>query len=492
MDIEFIKEMGFEDSGMSFHDKMQRLMAFRNEGKLYRRKCDFSGDEIISAYRDGVPYKVYKNSVWWGDEWSGLDYGREFDFSRGFFEQFDELMRDVPREGTSVFNSINCDYSSHTRESKNCYLNTLAVRSENVYYSYWAVNDKNVVDCIMVNNSEICYDCIDGENCYMCFVCQNVRDCSDCYFSFQLNGCRNCLFCSNLSNAEFYVRNKKVSEAEFKRLRDEAMADFENSKKDYFEMVNNTIHRSVDNLNCENVTGLHVFNSRNCRNVFAVDNSEDIVDTISASDGKNIYSCYSAGWPGCERVYFCDVSRGCTDIAFCVYSWFSSGLRYCDSMSSSHDCFGSVGLKHKRYCIFNKQYSKEEYELIVNKIIDHMKKTGEWGEFFPFELSPFAYNETPAMDHYPLSKEDAPTWYEASGEKRFRITEAEKSFYDRFGIPYPSKHPDDRHAERFALRNWYRLFDRKCDKCEISMKSGYSSGDKRRVYCEKCYREEVY
>ena len=31
-----------------------------------------------------------------------------------------------------------------------------------------------------------------------------------------------------------------------------------------------------------------------------------------------------------------------------------------------------------------------------------MKKTGEWGEFFPSSISPFGYNETVAMEYYPI------------------------------------------------------------------------------------------
>ena len=35
-------------------------------------------------------------------------------------------------------------------------------------------------------------------------------------------------------------------------------------------------------------------------------------------------------------------------------------------------CFGCVGFKHKQYCILNKQYTKEEYEKLVQKIIKQM------------------------------------------------------------------------------------------------------------------------
>ena len=35
-----------------------------------------------------------------------------------------------------------------------------------------------------------------------------------------------------------------------------------------------------------------------------------------------------------------------------------------------------------------------------------MRASGEWGEFFPIEISPFGYNETVAQEYFPLSKDD--------------------------------------------------------------------------------------
>ncbi|USN57470.1 MAG: hypothetical protein H6766_03385 [Candidatus Peribacteria bacterium] len=65
-------------------------------------------------------------------------------------------------------------------------------------------------------------------------------------------------------------------------------------------------------------------------------------------------------------------------------------------------CFGCDGLRNKEYCIFNQQYTKEEYNELAPKIIDHMKQTGERGEFFHPSLSPFGYNETVANEYYPV------------------------------------------------------------------------------------------
>ena len=67
--------------------------------------------------------------------------------------------------------------------------------------------------------------------------------------------------------------------------------------------------------------------------------------------------------------------------------------------------FGCVGLRNKEYCILNKQYTKEEYEKLVAKIIQQMQKTGEWGQFFHPALSPFGYNETVAEEYYPSTAE---------------------------------------------------------------------------------------
>ena len=74
---------------------------------------------------------------------------------------------------------------------------------------------------------------------------------------------------------------------------------------------------------------------------------------------------------------------------------------------NSSNLFACVSLRNKEYCILNKQYTKAEYETLVPKIIEHMKKTGEWGEFFPASISPFGYNETVAQEYFPLTREEA-------------------------------------------------------------------------------------
>lgn len=92
--------------------RQRRRLSFRNERNLYRRSCDASGKQIISIYSPDKPYKVYDQKIWRSDGWDPMSYGRAFDFSRSFTEQFGELMREVPKVGIVNTNSINSDYCS--------------------------------------------------------------------------------------------------------------------------------------------------------------------------------------------------------------------------------------------------------------------------------------------------------------------------------------------------------------------------------------------
>jgi hypothetical protein len=92
--------------------RMQRRLVWRNERKLYRRKCDLTGDSIISVYSPDKPYIVYNHIDWWGDKWDPMDYKKDYDFDKSFFEQFKELDLKVPKLSLGLQKSENCDYTN--------------------------------------------------------------------------------------------------------------------------------------------------------------------------------------------------------------------------------------------------------------------------------------------------------------------------------------------------------------------------------------------
>ena len=140
-----------------------------------------------------------------------------------------------------------------------------------------------------------------------------------------------------------------------------------------------------------------------------------------------------------------------------------------------------------------------------------MKKTGEYGQFFPAELSPFAYNETLAQDYFPLSPETAAqkgflwrekTKVEYAGDEKnvfkcqqcgnyFKIIDREQDFYNEMGLPQPVNCFMCRHSKRLSMRTPFKLWNRQCAKCAKEIKTSYAPDRPEIVYCEACYQTEI-
>ncbi|MEK0338466.1 MAG: hypothetical protein QQN41_13640, partial [Nitrosopumilus sp.] len=82
--------------------RKQRRLSFFNLINLYMRTCDLCKREKVSMYAPEILYKIYCPHCWWSDNWDPLEYGRDYDFSRPFFKQFNELWHEVPLLGLSL------------------------------------------------------------------------------------------------------------------------------------------------------------------------------------------------------------------------------------------------------------------------------------------------------------------------------------------------------------------------------------------------------
>ncbi len=126
-------------------------------------------------------------------------------------------------------------------------------------------------------------------------------------------------------------------------------------------------------------------------------------------DAKDSTWAYSLGWPYCELCSHTCVMRDCSNVHYSYYLHSCKESWYCNSCRNSSDLFGCIGVNHGKNVILNKSYSQNEYDTLRAKIIDHMSVsggTGEWGEFFPTEFSAYPYNDSVAMDFYPLSESE--------------------------------------------------------------------------------------
>jgi len=531
-DKAFYRKMGVPEPTLSPKERQFQRIQLRNFHNLYKRKSDMSGKMMISMYAADSPYKVFNAEEWWGDQWDPMDHGRDFDFTRPFFEQFGELLMDVPKVALFQYRCENSDYANVAMDSKNCYLVGGCIQNEDCMFGHIVWKSFQCLDGLYLYDCEWCYECFDCVNCYQAFFSSECTNSSEIYFSYNLQNCKNCFGCTGLRNKQWVWFNEETGEEEYKRRLAEVLplshSKIDWAKKELEKLKLATIEPSVFGTQNEAVTGNHIYFSKNTADCFDIKKCEDARFIYT---GEGFKDCYDISFsPGQGELLYNSLAVGGKAFKIIGSQMVIDchDVYYSDNCFNSNNLFGCVGLKRKEYCIFNKQYSKEEYEALVPKLIEHMKSTGEWGEFFPVELSPFAYNETIAYEYYPISKKDALSrgmkWRESKNpedyvgpktqvpesiegvdssicdrilscevtRELYKITPQEFTFYQKMGIPLPKRTPKQRLMDRIAQRNPRQLWERQCGKCGVSIESSHHPEDSRVIYCGSCYLNELY
>jgi hypothetical protein len=433
------KDFTIEPEDFSFYDKINvppptfcpecrlvRRLQFQNERTFYKRPCDLCAKETIMIFPSDSERTVYCSECWWSDKWDPSFYGMDIDFSKPFLLQFKELLDRVPMLGINNILStmVNSDYCSICSYLKNCYLCFNSDYDEDCAYSTYLEESKRCLDMYMSMLCEMCYM---SSNCYKCYKVYYSHRCNESmniWFSRDLDGCSDCFGCVNLKNKQYYIYNEPYAKEEyFAKLKEFNLL----SRKSIEELESTSAsarlkfpRKYMEGLKSVNVTGDYIFSSKNVFQSYEISTAEDCkyCQFLILDGTKDSYD-YTMWGMNPVRLYECmGAGNNSSDLKFIYESWSSSSnLQYCwNIFTSCHYLFGCVALKNKEYSVLNKQYSKEEYETLVPKIIQHMKDMPyideighiySYGEFFPPEFSSHAYNETVAQKYFPLRKEDA-------------------------------------------------------------------------------------
>ncbi len=539
--------------------RMVRRLMWRNERSLTKRECGLCHKSLISMYSDAAP--VYCTECFHGGDWDQFINAKEYDFTKSFFEQLKELLKINPRFYSYKFgNFINSEFVNYAKDNKNVYLSFSTIYCEDISYSNVIDKSKKSMDCLNVDKIDGCYENIYCEGNYNTTYAVKSQNCIDSNFIYDCSNCSDCFMSMNQRNQKYVFQNQKLTKEEyFQKIKEYKLNTYSGIKKAKEEfdnsIKNKAFHKYALIYASENATGDNVHNARNLKQVFDTYESENISyanrvlwtkDTMDVSGcgyGELIYESMAAT-QNTFKDFFCYMTiEGCRE---CEYSI---------ALTNCSNCFGCVGLKNTQYCIFNKQYEKEQYFEMVEKIKKHMNdmpyvdekgRVFAYGEFFPYDLCPFGYNEGNAHDFFPISKEDALergyNWKEKekkdykvtiqssdlldnitdvsddilkeiiscpnNGDQMtqctsaFKIVPAELQFYKQKNLPIPRYCPNCRHYERLKYRNPIKLWKRgcMCDKshahhvgqCSIEFETTYAPERTEKVYCEKCYQQEVY
>ena len=343
------------------------------------------------------------------------DYWSDYDFDLDFFSNFQKLFLKVTLSATIEFrnDSENTKYADIISSSKNVYLSFNVTRwNENIFYSLWVKeNSKDVYNSIMVwDNSEIIYNCQGVVSSYKIFFSKYVYNCSNLWFCSNMIWSKECIFSNNLENKSYCINNIEYTKDEYFTKKEEILKN-----KKEFETYYENIWNFWKNL----------WNNKNTNSLFAI-NSENIdkgVFLYNVKNGKNVILSWYSYWE--EEIYdtiFCWSKHSCywtlccwlqaDNLYNCIFiSWWSN-LFYCYNMSLCSYCIWCVWLKNKSYCILNKQYTKEEWEELADKIFSQMEKDWILWDFFPWNINPYYFNDTIASLIWNFKKEEIKKdWY---------------------------------------------------------------------------------
>ncbi len=557
-DLAFYDQMKVEIPSFCSECRLLQRLIWRNEKTLYRRECDMCHRQMISIYSLDSEYTVYCRECFHSDNWDPQSFGRQIDFSRPFLEQFRALQLQVPRISSFVFQNTKSEYVNGAAYNKNCYMIFRSDNNEDLLFSYSTSNSRSSSDLLNSTECNMCYGCVGCIKCYRtiysedCSASQNLIACKNCI------NCQDCIGCVNLHNVQYAIFNEIYTKEEYlkksKELGLESRINLSSLQKKINEFQAKFPVKYLHGLKNVEVSGDYILNSKNAHIVFDSQELENCKFINHGEHAKDSYDSYVLVDKS-ERSYnvISGIALNTVLSGNCI--WHGYNISYSDTCENSHDLFGCVGLRKKEYCILNTQYTKEEYEALVLKIIENMRSMPfsdgkvdyQYGDPLPATFSPFAYNETVAHEYFPSDKEKAEhrgfSWKE--GEKKkyeatlegnstpdeiknvedsivkeiiacahrnncahqctdaFKITEDELHLYRRINIPLPTLCFNCRNGERIEKRNPCKLWLRSCmctienhhnhkgATCMEEFETSYAPDRKEIVYCESCYQQEV-
>lgn len=394
---------------VSPEERCRRYLGFRNAESLFWRTCDHTKEKIFSTFPSTAAFPVVGEEYWNSSEFDALKYGQKFDFKRLFVEQLLELWIRVPRPARLVSDSSNIVAGHGVKNSQNSYFLFDARNSKACLYSVGVWDSTECLDCYYIWDCSQCYESVHCRSSQRLRWAEDCVRCEDSWFLSNCEDCSHCLFCTNLKGKKYHIFNKEVSpEAYEEALRERnlsSVAGVEAAREEWTAFLSDQALPHILGENLGGSTGNYLYNCHSVFDSFECKDCSNLVHCNFLHQAKDCLDGFGYGAEVSRSIQFVNISGPASNIINCVECWGEvHDLTYSSYCSDSSNLFCCVGLKGKEYCIFNKQYSKEEYHALKDDITRHLKQRSVWGKFFPANFSGYPYNLSSANVHMPLSK----------------------------------------------------------------------------------------
>ncbi len=531
-ELSLYQKVGVELPSICFFCRVKLHLSFWMFGKFRKGKSDLSGDSFITVLPEKTRYPIYTLHEWHSDKWDAMSYGMDYDPNKSFFKQLQELQEKVPHPHQNGIKNTGCDWCDDVWNSKNCYLSRSMVDCEDLLYSYRNFSVKNSIDMTVCFDSEKSYDSSDCHNSFRIFYSKHSRDCIDSYFLYDCRNCQNCFMSWNLRNRQYCIENIQYTKEEYEqKLKLYGLGSYASVqllKKRFQEIIQTeAVHRENFNLKTYNSDGNYLLDVKDCHNCNTISDSEDCYNCIRGGKEKSNIDVVGALNMELSGNCSCAVGAG---YAMKYSAWSPSRYsEYLDLCIECEYCFGCVGLKKKKYCILNKQYTKESFEELKARIVEDMKNRGEYGKFLPYTMSAGPFNFSSSFLYFPETKKEdilkLGGYWEDIDEShiegmqtselpddikdvsdtitaqalicpetgwRFNISQNELNFYRENTIPLPRSHFDVRTKNSLKYLTVLKSYPYKCFYCQKNIKAYYlPEWHYQKIACEECYKQNI-
>ena len=293
----------------------------------------------------------------------------------------------------------NGDFADMWWYSKNIYLSFIYTNTENVAYSQTVKGWFDVYNSSCVRNqSHNIYQSISIALSSYIFYSSNIEWSSNIRFSQSCIWCTECIGCIWLNNKSYCIKNTQLTKKKYFEQKKLLLKQFRQTH----QIPQKNINHNTDSF-CEDVSNsYHSYNVKLWNNIVFSGwwtLKESFFDVISGWALRDFYWVF-------QGTYFSENIYCSAHINNSTHIFYSYLLRKCSY------CFGCIGLKNKSYCIFNKEYTKEERHKKVDEIFTQMEADGDLGKFFPPKMNPFYFNDTAAALIEDFTKEEIIAyWY---------------------------------------------------------------------------------
>ncbi len=535
-EIGWYRKLNVPPSKCSPLTRLRVITAYFIGVQWWNNKSAKDGSVLISATHPASGIKVLSDDDWFASDFSGITVNP--DETSSAFAAIETLCRQIPITGNrNLVKPVNSIAAISNGDEDSYFVNASKTKRTLFGMNAMDVEDSaEIFQSLKVGHS---YRLVHCERIFNCRYLQECRDCINSQFLFDCRNCEDCFMSVNKRNKKFVFRNEQLTETEYRARMSQIDFTRRSSvqvlQQEYDEMVRSIgIWPENFNEDAPESTGeylTHVSNCHDCHWVANGCNNNFQAGYVFNQSSDNM-NC--AGWFSSNNSYYSSIGSRSANIKYSFTAIQCQNCEYCYHCYNCEDCFGCVGLNRKRFCIFNTQYTEEEYWKKLDEVKCAMLDRGEYGDYLPVPLSPVRFGDSGsvlffladrkigdqigALDYPPETAGacgedrvaasslqaselmpdciDDPTlaeWvgkpvFDAKAQRRFVLLPQELKMFKELRIA-----PSDRHfvsrVQDLALRaNGGAFMNASCEKCHQSLRVAENKTyPVRRIYCKEDY-----